>query len=127
MKMIRFAAVFAAAMALSGCATARKALDGTARVIKVAKPEYAATVEQIRKALAGDGAVKLEGFTFSRTFFYEGRVVADPAMITWEDKWTKTTSAHESTPPARADLYSATDADLIRDINAILDAAGVEK
>lgn len=110
----------------SGCATAQRTINAGAGLAKAAKPEHRDTIELIRKAIAGNAEASLDGFRFSRTYFYEGRVVADPSMITWEDKWVKTESADKTTPPA-SKSYSATDSAIIADINAILDAAGVEE
>jgi hypothetical protein len=114
-------------LALCGCATLRKAGDAAFTLGKVAAPQYATTIEQIRKAVATGDTSPVDGFEFSRTYFYRGVAVANPGDITWEDAYTRIGSASQSNPPATASTKpeSAADAKLRADIEAILTAAGV--
>lgn len=112
-----FAALTTVCWFLSGCATLSKVGDGrlepvtkaTAKAAlaagSIAAPEYAAILKRIQAQIENYGekatqADKLEGFAFTRTFFYDGAPVPDPSRITWVDKWEKTESAGKATPPA---------------------------
>ena len=82
-------------------ATAKAALAAGS----IAAPEYAAILKRIQAQIENYGekatqADKLEGFAFTRTFFYDGAPVPDPSRIPWVDKWEKTESAGKATPPA---------------------------
>jgi hypothetical protein len=81
-------------------ATAKAALTAGA----VAAPEYAAILKRIQAQIDSYGETakqddKLAGYSFTRTYFYDGQPVPDPARITWVDKWEKTESAGKATPP----------------------------
>jgi len=114
-------AYFVALMALvyfgSGCATMSKIGDGELEPItkatakaaltagSIAAPEYAAVLKRIQTKIENYGETakqddKLAGYSFTRTYFYDGQPVPDPARITWVDKWEKTESAGKATPPA---------------------------
>ena len=99
-----------------GCASIPKVGDGKLEPVTkgaakaaltagaVAAPEYAAVLKRIQAQIEGYGqdAAKtdqLAGFAFTRTYFYDGQPVPDPARITWVDKWEKTESAGKATPP----------------------------
>ena len=108
-----FAALMAVAYFCSGCATVgdgklEPVTKGAAKAAltagSIAAPEYAAVLKRIQaqvdaygeKAASSD---QLAGYAFTRTYFYDGQPVPDPARITWVDKWEKTESAGKSTPP----------------------------
>ena len=114
-------AYFAALMAVcwfgAGCATLSKVGDGKLQPVTkatakaaltagaVAAPEYAAVLKRIQTKIENYGETakqddKLAGYSFTRTYFYDGQPVPDPARITWVDKWEKTESAGKATPPA---------------------------
>ena len=113
-------AYFAALMAVvwfgAGCATLSKVGDGKLQPVTkatakaaltagaVAAPEYAAVLRRIQTQIEnyGDSSAKtdqLEGFSFTRTYFLDGNPIPDPARLTWIDKWEKTESAGDKTPP----------------------------
>ena len=82
-------------------ATAKAALTAAS----VAAPEYAAILRRIQSQIENYGETakqddKLAGYSFTRTYFYDGSPVPDPSRITWVDKWEKTESAGKATPPA---------------------------
>ena len=82
-------------------ATAKAALTAGS----IAAPEYAAVLKRIQTKIENYGEMakqddKLAGYSFTRTYFYDGQPVPDPARITWVDKWEKTESAGKATPPA---------------------------
>ena len=82
-------------------ATAKAALTAGS----IAAPEYAAVLKRIQTKIENYGETakqddKLAGYSFTRTYFYDGQPVPDPARITWVDKWEKTESAGKATPPA---------------------------
>lgn len=112
-----FAALTAVCWFLSGCATLSKVGDGKLQPVTkatakaaltagaVAAPEYAAVLKRIQTQIENYGETakqddKLAGYSFTRTYFYDGQPVPDPARITWVDKWEKTESAGKATPPA---------------------------
>lgn len=127
-----FAVLFAfAAFALigmfTGCASMGKVGDGKLEPVSkatakaaltagaVAAPEYAAVLKRIQAQIEnyGQDAAKsdpFDGFAFTRTYFYDGQPVPDPARITWVDKWERTESAGKATPPT-----SKTNADVAVD------------
>ena len=108
---------FAALMALcwfgAGCASLgdgklEPVTKGTAKAAltagAIAAPEYAAVLKRIQSQIENYGETakqddKLAGYSFTRTYFYDGQPVPDPARITWVDKWEKTESAGKATPP----------------------------
>ena len=114
--MHKIIAILAIAILASGCATMKKVGDGklepltkgTAKAAltagAIAAPEYAAVLKRIQAQIEGYGEKaasedKLAGYAFTRTYFYDGAPVPDPARITWVDKWEKTESAGNATPP----------------------------
>ena len=122
--MQTIAAAIAIAVLASGCATVKKVGDGklepltkgTAKAAltagAIAAPEYAAVLKRIQAQIEGYGEKaaqtdQLAGYAFTRTYFYDGAPVPDPARITWVDKWEKTESAGKATPPT-ATTYAAT-------------------
>lgn len=111
-------AMLAGAICLTGCATKGKKVigdgklepltKGTAKAAltagAIAAPEYAAVLKRIQAQIEGYGEKsastdQLAGYAFTRTYFYDGAPVPDPARITWVDKWEKTESAGKATPP----------------------------
>ena len=82
-----------------------------------AAPEYAAILKRIQSQIESYGETakqddKLAGYSFTRTYFYDGQPVPDPARITWVDKWEKTESAGKATPPtATTNSVAADEAD----------------
>lgn len=120
--LVRIAAVLAAAAAMAliglsmGCATVPKVGDGKLEPVTkgaakaaltagaIAAPEYAAILKRIQSQIDSYGETakqddKLAGYSFTRTYFLDGNPIPDPARLTWIDKWEKTESAGEKTPP----------------------------
>lgn len=123
---------------LCGCASLRADVGevDTGAVLKAAAAgasgDYGKAISEIAKAVEKrtgktPAPDPLAGFSFTRTYFYDGMPVADPAKITWEDRWTKTGAAGKSDVPVASSTStaSAADAALREDIAAILKAAGV--
>ena len=138
-----FAALMAVCWFLSGCATLSKVGDGKLQPVtkatakaalaagSIAAPEYAAILKRIQAQIENYGekatqADKLEGFAFTRTFFYDGAPVPDPSRITWVDKWEKTESAGDKTPPKESKNAASVDADEADDALAAAIAALLE-
>lgn len=99
-----------ASVLLGGCASMRGAQDiDHAAVISAAAAgasgDYGKALKGIAKLVeqrTGKDANALDGYSFTRTYFYDGAPVPDPSRITWTDKWEKTSSAGESAPPTTA-------------------------
>jgi len=96
-----------------------------------AAPEYAAILKRIQSQIEnyGDSSAKtdqLAGFAFTRVYFYDGTPVPDPSRITWVDKWEKTESAGEKTPPKESKNTASVDADEADDALAAAIAALLE-
>ena len=139
-SIVYFAALMAVCWFGAGCASlgdgklepvtkgaAKAALTAGA----VAAPEYAAILKRIQAQIEnyGDSSAKtdqLSGFSFTRVYFYDGTPVPDPAMITWVDKWEKTESAGEKTPPKESKNTASVDADEADDALAAAIAALLE-
>lgn len=111
-----FAVLMAVCLFGSGCATLSKVGDGKLQPVtkstakaaltaaSVAAPEYAAVLKRIQTQVENYGETKAEadrlaGFAFTRTYFLDGNPIPDPARLTWIDKWEKTESAGDKTPP----------------------------
>ena len=97
----------------------------------IAAPEYAAILKRIQSQIESYGeekvkASELDGFQFTRTYFYDGAPVPDPARITWVDKWEKTQSAGEKTPPKESKNTASVEADEADDALAAAIAALLE-
>lgn len=91
-------------------ATAKAALTAGS----IAAPEYAAVLKRIQSQIDSYGETakqddKLAGYSFTRTYFYDGQPVPDPARITWVDKWERTESAGKATPPTKTNAAVAVD------------------
>lgn len=94
--------------------------------------DYAKALAAISKAVkkrqaAGD---PLAGFTFTRTYFYNGAPVSDPSRITWKDEWARTGTAGGQSVPAvvetgTASASSPPDEDLVNEIAEALIRAGL--
>ena len=114
---MKFVALSILALVMTGCATVPKVGDGKLQPVTkgaakaaltagaVAAPEYAAILKRIQAQIDSYGETakqddKLAGYSFTRTYFYDGQPVPDPSRITWVDKWEKTESAGNATPPA---------------------------
>lgn len=135
-----FAALMAVAYFCSGCATAgdgklEPVTKGAAKAAltagAVAAPEYAAILKRIQAQIEGYGEKsastdQLAGYAFTRTYFYDGAPVPDPSRITWVDKWEKTESAGEKTPPKESKNTASVDADEADDALAAAIAALLE-
>ena len=150
--LVRIAAVlaFAAAMALIGISMGCASLSGskavgagklepvtkaTAKAAlaagSIAAPEYAAVLKRIQTQIENYGETKAEtdrlaGFAFTRTYFLDGNPIPDPARLTWVDKWEKTESAGEKTPPKESKNTASVDADEADDALAAAIAALLE-
>ena len=128
---------------LSGCASLGKVGDGklepvtkaTAKAAltagSIAAPEYAAILKRIQSQIEnyGDSSAKtdpLAGFAFTRTYFLDGNPIPDPARLTWVDKWEKTESAGDKTPPKESKNTASVDADEADDALAAAIAALLE-
>ena len=124
---MKFVALSILALVMTGCATVPKVGDGklepvTKGVAKaaltagaIAAPEYAAILKRIQSQIENYGETakqddKLAGYSFTRTYFYDGSPVPDPSRITWVDKWEKTESAGKATPPTATTNAVAADA-----------------
>ena len=97
----------------------------------IAAPEYAAVLKRIQAQVESYGETKAEadrlaGFAFTRVYFYDGTPVPDPSRITWVDKWEKTESAGEKTPPKESKNTASVDADEADDALAAAIAALLE-
>ena len=115
--MKQILAILAIAVFASGCASMKGKIGegklepvtkGAAKAAltagAIAAPEYAAVLKRIQSQIEGYGEKaeqtdQLAGYAFTRTYFYDGAPVPDPARITWVDKWEKTESAGKATPP----------------------------
>mgnify|MGYP001312021928 CR=1 FL=1 len=107
--------------------TAKAALTAAS----VAAPEYAAILRRIQTQIENYGENRAEvdplaGFVFTRVYFYDGQPVPDPARITWVDKWEKTESAGDKTPPKESKNTASVDADEADDALAAAIAALLE-
>ena len=108
-------------------ATAKAALTAAS----VAAPEYAAVLKRIQAQVESYGETKAEadrlaGFAFTRTYFLDGNPIPDPARLTWVDKWEKTESAGDKTPPKESKNTASVDADEADDALAAAIAALLE-
>lgn len=121
--------IYAVVQIATGCAALGKVGDGKLEPITkgaakaaltagaVAAPEYAAILKRIQAQIEsygadGDKSSPIDGFSFTRTYFYDGSPVPDPARITWVDKWERTESAGKATPPtSKTNAATADDAD----------------
>ena len=108
-------------------ATAKAALTAGS----IAAPEYAAVLKRIQAQIEGYGEKsaqtdQLAGYAFTRTYFYDGSPVPDPSRITWVDKWEKTESAGDKTPPKESKNTASVDADDADDALAAAIAALLE-
>lgn len=128
---------------LAGCASLGKVGDGKLEPVtkgaakaaltaaSVAAPEYAAVLKRIQAQIEGYGEKsaqtdQLAGYAFTRTYFYDGSPVPDPSRITWVDKWEKTESAGDKTPPKESKNTASVDADEADDALAAAIAALLE-
>ena len=140
---MKFVALSILALVMTGCATVPKVGDGklepvTKGVAKaaltagaIAAPEYAAILKRIQSQIENYGetakqADPLENFKFTRTYFLDGNPIPDPARLTWVDKWEKTESAGEKTPPKESKNTASVDADEADDALAAAIAALLE-
>ena len=138
-----FAALMAVCWFLSGCATLSKVGDGKLQPVtkatakaaltagSIAAPEYAAVLKRIQAQVESYGETKAEadrlaGFAFTRTYFLDGNPIPDPARLTWVDKWEKTESAGDKTPPKESKNTASVDADEADDALAAAIAALLE-
>ena len=128
---------------LVGCSSLGKVGDGklepvtkgTAKAAltaaSVAAPEYASVLKRIQAQIENYGETakqddKLAGYSFTRTYFYDGSPVPDPSRITWVDKWEKIQSAGEKTPPKESKNTASVEADEADDALAAAIAALLE-
>ena len=135
--------VFIVTILCGGCASLGKVGDGklepvtkgTAKAAltaaSVAAPEYAAVLKRIHAQVESYGETKAEtdrlaGFAFTRTYFLDGNPIPDPARLTWIDKWEKTESAGDKTPPKESKNTAGVDADEADDALAAAIAALLE-
>lgn len=143
---MKFVALSILALVMTGCATAPlkgKIGDGKLEPVTkatakaaltagaVAAPEYAAVLKRIQAQIENYGETKAEadrlaGFAFTRTYFLDGNPIPDPARLTWVDKWEKTESAGEKTPPKESKNTASVDADEADDALAAAIAALLE-
>ena len=108
-------------------ATAKAALTAGS----IAAPEYAAVLKRIQAQVESYGETKAEadrlaGFAFTRTYFLDGNPIPDPARLTWVDKWEKTESAGDKTPPKESKKTASVNADEADDALAAAIAALLE-
>lgn len=121
-----------------GCATignGRLDIDAGAVIDAAAagaSGDYAKALAAISKAVKKrqtDGD-PLAGFTFTRTYFYNGAPVPDPSRITWKDEWARTGTAGGQSVPTfvetgTASASSPPDEDLVNEIAEALIRAGL--
>lgn len=117
--------VMACVIVAAGCATVRKAavlgLDGA----KMAKPEYAGVIEQIKNVVAQEPVNPVEGFAYSVIYRVDG-VVVDKAQITREEIFKRVQGVEGAVFSEGEKPIADTNAELRSQIEAILTAAGVE-
>ena len=123
-----------AAIDLTGCSTVKKGVATGKKLVGPAldvaamtNPQYASVINQIKAALATDERSPIEGFDFTITYRYEGRIV-EAKDITWEESWTRIGSADKGMPPAsvaKPITDTPEDEQLKEKIGSILDAAGI--
>lgn len=143
---MKFVALSILALVMTGCATAPlkgKIGDGKLEPVTkatakaaltagaVAAPEYAAILKRIQAQIENYGEKsaqtdQLAGYAFTRTYFYDGSPVPDPSRITWVDKWEKTESAGDKTPPKESKNTASVDTDEADDALAAAIAALLE-
>ena len=94
-----------------------------------ASGDYAKALAQIAKIVEKrEGKTDpLAGYSFTRTYFYDGTPVPDASRITWQDTWTKTGSAGKADVPPEPEATPAGGADdaLAEEIAAILTGMGL--
>ena len=134
---IRIVVVLSFLPVLAGCASLSGAGNvDTGAVLRAAAAgasgDYAKAVVEIAKLVEkrtskAGAADPLAGFTFTRTYFYDGAPVPDPSRITWTDQWSKTGSAGKESVPVSnvVAAASASEAAFRAEIAAILKAAGI--
>jgi len=91
-----------------GCSTVgngRADIDPVAALTAAAagaSGDYAKALSEISKAVARRQSKSdpLSGYTFQRTYFFDGAPVADPSRITWKDEWSKVGTAGNQDVPA---------------------------
>jgi hypothetical protein len=114
-------------LVLTGCAGLQQVGDTLLTAGGAVRPDYAGTIEQIRRAIASPEASPVEGYEFSITYYYQGRIV--PATdITWAEAFTRIGSADKAVPPvSKKPMPTASDADIAyrQRIENILKAAGL--
>ena len=126
---------------LAGCSSLGKVGEGKLEPVtkgaakaaltaaSVAAPEYAAVLKRIKSQVESYGEEKqdaLDGFQFTRTYFLDGNPIPDPARLTWIDKWERTESAGDKTPPKESKNTASVDADEADDALAAAIAALLE-
>lgn len=113
-----------------GCATLKKGAGTALTLGGIAKPEYRATLEQIRKAILADDPSPVDGYDFQVTWRYKGNVV-DGKDIIREEMFIRTMNASDGFKPLPSVVKTESAADLTNrdrlkdEIGAILDAAGI--
>ena len=136
--MLKSSALALAVLA-SGCASlgdgklepaTKKAASAALTAGAIAAPEYATIINRIKAVVEAHGgapaADPLAGYMFTRTYFFDGTPVPDPARITWVDKWERTASAGTTTPPvASTNALGAADDDALAETIANI-LSGVE-
>jgi len=128
MNNIMKVSLLVAVALLSGCASMPKlagmGLDGA----KLAKPEYAAVIDQIKWVVASEKPNPVEGFEYSIIYRVDG-IVTEKERITWEEVFRRTGGIGEqdvSGPRTPIDEGAKPNEELRAQIEAILTAAGVE-
>lgn len=142
--MKRILVILALAVLASGCASLKgKVGDGKLEPVTkgaakaaltagaIAAPEYAAVLKRIQAQVESYGekaeqSDPLDGFQFTRTYFLDGSPIPDPARLTWIDKWERTESAGDKTPPKETKNTASVEADEADDALAAAIAAMLE-
>lgn len=118
----------------AGCSSLRNidAASAIGAAASIEKGDYFGALQHVGKLL--DKRKQLDdqiaktmtdaGFTFTRTLFYEDRVVNDHSKVAWKDEWSKLLNAAKDDIAAVAPMPSNKD-ELREEIGAILDAAGI--
>ena len=135
--------VFIVTILCGGCSSLGKVGDGKLEPVtkgaakaaltaaSVAAPEYASVLKRIQAQVESYGETKAEadrlaGFAFTRTYFIDGNPIPDPARLTWVDKWERTESAGDKTPPKESKNTASVEADEADDALAAAIAALLE-
>ncbi|HSA02154.1 MAG TPA: hypothetical protein P5055_15590 [Candidatus Paceibacterota bacterium] len=135
MKKILFLFLILSTVLFVSCASINKdfsAIDPSAIIESAAAGatgDYGKALSAISKSVQKRKAESdvLAGYIFTRTYFFDGAPVDDPARITWVDRWSKTNSAGQQVVPPTTGPEIPVDDALVDEIAAALVEAGLAK